>query len=116
VLVFDGPVAAFGYPLAHGLTHFSQRLPSDVGAERGRGWIGQLVRRFHLQARILATLGTIFALLVLFLLEGPEMGRQPAHVADRRRPPGHRPGAMADHRTARTSQSLADRWPVAFHH
>ena len=104
VLVFAGLVAAFGYPLPHGLTHFSQRLPSDLApAEHGRGWIGQLVRRFHLQAWItrnapklqslgvtlarpaltvgkgavslLATLGTIFALLVLFLLEGPKMGR-----------------------------------------
>ena len=104
VLVFAGLVAAFGYPLVHGLTHFSQRLPSYVqSAEHGHGWIGHLVRRFHLQTWItrnapklqslgvtlarpaltagkgavslLATLGTIFALLVLFLLEGPKMGR-----------------------------------------
>jgi len=104
VLVFAGLVAAFSYPLVHGLTHFSQRLPSYVqAAEHGRGWIGYLVRRFHLQAWVtrnapklqslgttlarpalnvgrgavsmLATLGTIFALLVLFLLEGPKMGR-----------------------------------------
>jgi predicted PurR-regulated permease PerM len=104
VVVFVGLVAAFGYPLVHGLTHFSQRLPSYVqAAEHGRGWIGHLVRRFHLQSWVtrnspklqslgaalarpalnvgkgavsmLATLGTIFALLVLFLLEGPKMGR-----------------------------------------
>jgi predicted PurR-regulated permease PerM len=104
VLVFAGLVTAFGYPLAHGLTHFSARLPSYVAAaEHGSGWIGHLVRRFHLQAWItrnapklhalgatlakpaltvgkgavslLATLGTIFALLVLFLLEGPKMRR-----------------------------------------
>jgi len=104
VVVFAGLVAAFGYPLVHGLTHFSQRLPSYVqAAEHGHGWIGHLVRRFHLQAWVtrnapklqslgatlarpalnvgkgavsmLATLGTIFALLVLFLLEGPKMGR-----------------------------------------
>ena len=104
VLVFFGLAAAFGYPLVHGLTHFSKGLPSYVAAaEHGRGWIGQLVQRFHLQAWItrnapklqslgttlarpalsvgkgaasmLATLGTIFALLVLFLLEGPKMGR-----------------------------------------
>jgi len=103
-LVFFGLVAAFGYPLVHGVTHFSKGLPSYVAAaEHGRGWIGHLVRRFHLQAWInrnapklqslgatlarpaltvgqgaasmLATLGTIFALLVLFLLEGPKMGR-----------------------------------------
>ena len=102
VLVFAGLLAAFGYPLAHGVTHFSQRLPSYVqAAEHGRGWIGHLVTRFHLQAwvarnapklqslgaslakpaltagkgaaSLLATLATIFALIVLFLLEGPKM-------------------------------------------
>jgi predicted PurR-regulated permease PerM len=104
VLVFIGLLAAFGYPLVHGLTHFSRQLPSYVtAAEHGNGWIGHLVRRFHLQAwvtrtaprlqnlgaalarpalsvgkgaaSLLATLGTIFALVVLFLLEGPKMGR-----------------------------------------
>ena len=51
VIVFTGLLAAFGYPLAHGVTHFSQRLPSYVqAAEHGRGWIGHLVTRFHLQA------------------------------------------------------------------
>ncbi len=104
VLVVAGLLAAFGYPLVHGLTHFSQRLPSYVAAaEHGHGWIGHLVRRFHLEAwvtrnaprlqslgatlakpaltvgkgavSLLATLGTIFALVVLFLLEGPKMRR-----------------------------------------
>lgn len=102
VLVFAGLLAAFGYPLTHGVTHFSQRLPSYVqAAEHGRGWIGHLVTRFHLEAwvtrnapklqtlgltlakpaltvgkgaaSLLATLGTIFALIVIFLLEGPKM-------------------------------------------
>jgi predicted PurR-regulated permease PerM len=102
VLVFAGLLAAFGYPLAHGVTHFSQRLPAYVqAAEHGRGWIGHLVTRFHLQAwvtrnapklqslgttlakpalavgkgaaSLLATLATIFALIVLFLLEGPKV-------------------------------------------
>jgi predicted PurR-regulated permease PerM len=102
VLVFAGLLAAFGYPLAHGLTHFSHRLPSYVqNAEQGRGWIGHLIRHFHLQAwvtrnapklhslgatlarpaltvgqgalSLLATLGTTFVLIVLFLLEGPKM-------------------------------------------
>ncbi|HME64733.1 MAG TPA: AI-2E family transporter [Streptosporangiaceae bacterium] len=102
VLVFAGLLAAFGYPLTHGVTHFSQQLPSYVqAAEHGRGWIGQLVTRFHLEAwvtrnapklqtlgltlakpaltagkgaaSLLATLGTIFALIVIFLLEGPKM-------------------------------------------
>ena len=102
VAVFAGLLAAFGYPLAHGVTHFSQRLPVYVqAAEHGRGWIGHLVTRFHLQAwvnrnapklqslgtalakpaltagkgaaSLLATLATIFALIVLFQLEGPKM-------------------------------------------
>jgi predicted PurR-regulated permease PerM len=102
VAVFIGLLAAFGYPLALGVTHFSRGLPSYVqAAEHGRGWIGHLVTRFHLQAwvarnapklqslgttlakpaltvgkgaaSLLATLVTIFALIVLFLLEGPKM-------------------------------------------
>jgi hypothetical protein len=68
VAVFIGLLAAFGYPLAHGVTHFSQRLPSYVqAAEHGRGWIGDLVTRFHLQAWVnrnaprLQSLGTTLA-------------------------------------------------------
>src|SRR6266704_4427104 len=50
VLVVAGLLAAFGYPLAHGLSHFSQRLPSYVqNAEHGRGGIGHLIHRFHLE-------------------------------------------------------------------
>jgi predicted PurR-regulated permease PerM len=84
------------------VVHFSQRLPSYVqNAEHGRGWIGHLVRHFRLKAwvarnaprlqslgaaaakpaltvgkgaaSLLAALGTIFVLIVLFLLEGPKM-------------------------------------------
>ena len=102
VLVFGGLLAAFGYPLVHGVGHFSHQLPSYVqSAEHGRGWIGQLIHRLHLEAWVtrnapklqslgaslarpalsvgkgaasmLAILGTIFALVVLFLLEGPKM-------------------------------------------
>jgi hypothetical protein len=102
VIVFIGLLAAFGYPLAHGVAHFSHVLPSYVqAAEHGRGWIGHLITRFHLAAWVtrnapklqslgttlakpaltvgkgaasfLATLATIFALIVLFLLEGPKM-------------------------------------------
>jgi predicted PurR-regulated permease PerM len=104
VAVFIGLLAAFGYPLAHGVTHLSQKLPSYVqAAEHGQGPIGHLVSRFHLQAWInknapklkslgstlakpaltagegaaslLATLATIFALIVLFLIEGPKIGQ-----------------------------------------
>ncbi len=102
VAVFIGLLTAFGDPLAHGVTHFSHGLPSYVqAAEHGRGWVGHLVTRFHLQAwvnrnapklqslgttlakpalsvgkgaaSLLATLATIFALIVLFLLEGPKI-------------------------------------------
>ena len=65
-LVFIGLVAAFGYPLVNGLTHFSHQLPSYVSsAEHGKGWIGQLIRRLHLQAWVtqnapkLQTIGSI---------------------------------------------------------
>ena len=102
VAVFVGLLAAFGYPLAHGVAHLSQKLPSYVkAAEQGQGPVGHLVTRFHLQAwvnrnapklqslggtlakpaltagkgaaSLLATLATIFALIVLFLLEGPRL-------------------------------------------
>ncbi len=101
-LVFTGLVLAFGYPLVHGLTHLSQRLPTYVqDAEHGHGWIGHLVRRFHLTAwaqrnapklrtlgtslakpaltfgkgavSLVVTLGTIAVLVLLLLLEGPKM-------------------------------------------
>ena len=101
-LVFIGLAAAFGYPLLHGLTQLSHRLPSYVqSAEHGRGWIGHLLRHLHLAAwaarnapklqgigthlakpalslgkgaaSLLVTPATIAALVVLLLLEGPKM-------------------------------------------
>jgi predicted PurR-regulated permease PerM len=116
-VVFAGLVFAFGYPLVNGLTHLSRELPSYVSAaEHGTGWVGHLVRRFHLEAwvtanapklqtlgeslakpaltvgrgavSLLATLATIAALVVLFLLEAPAMrktivGMMPAERAER---------------------------------
>ena len=102
VLVFIGLAVLFGYPLLNGLTHLSARLPSYVqDAADGHGWVGQLVRRFHLQqwvaqnapklqslattlarpalnfgkgaASVLGTVVTIFALALLLLLEGPKI-------------------------------------------
>jgi len=102
VLVFVGLAIAFGYPLVNAITHLADRLPSYVDqAQHGRGWIGQLIRRYHVQtwvqhnsARItsfaqslgkpalalgkgavslLVSLGTIFFLVLLLLLEGPKM-------------------------------------------
>src|SRR5262249_1587060 len=102
VLVFAGPAIAFGSPLINGLTHLADRLPSYVDqAQHGRGWIGQLIRRYHVSTwvqqnsskiasyaqslgkpalalgkgavSLLGALGTIFFLGVLLLLEGPKM-------------------------------------------
>ena len=102
VLVFAGLAFAFGHPLVNGLTHLSQRLPTYVqDAEHGHGWIGHLARRYHLTAwaqrnapklqsigmglakpalslgkgavSLIVTLGTIFVLVLLLLLEGPKM-------------------------------------------
>jgi len=104
ILVFAGLVIAFGYPLANGLTHLSHRLPEYVrDAAQGHGWIGHLVRRFHLTewvtrnapnlealgaklarpaltfgkgaVSVLAALATVAALVLLLLLEGPLMRR-----------------------------------------
>ena len=50
VLVFIGLAFAFGVPLASGITHLANKLPGYVdAAEHGRGWIGHLVRRYHIQ-------------------------------------------------------------------
>src|SRR5215470_1999333 len=102
VLVFVGLAIAFGYPLIHSATHLADQLPAYVDqAEHGRGWVGQLIRRYnvttwvqHNSAKIasfaqslgkpalalgkgavslLVALGTIFFLVLLLLLEGPKM-------------------------------------------
>jgi predicted PurR-regulated permease PerM len=101
-LVFIGLAFLFGHPLLNGATHLAGRLPSYTqDAADGRGWIGQLIRRLHLQqwvaqnapklqtlgaslarpalsigkgaASLLGTLLTIFAITTLTLLEGPKM-------------------------------------------
>src|SRR5690348_152077 len=102
VLVFVGLAIAFGYPLIRSGTHLADRLPTYVDqAQHGRGWIGQLIRRYHVTAwvqhnsakiasfaqslgkpalalgkgalSLLVALGTIFFLVLLLLLEGPRM-------------------------------------------
>ena len=102
VLVFAGLAVAFGYPLVNGVTHLADRLPSYVDqAQHGKGWIGQLIRHYHVQTwvqqnaakiasfaqglgkpalalgkgavSLLVALGTIFFLVVLLLIEGPKM-------------------------------------------
>jgi predicted PurR-regulated permease PerM len=102
VLVFFGLTAAFGYPLAGAITHLADTLPSYVSkAEHGKGWIGHLARKYHVQHwvqtneprlvdfgkglaapalsvgegafTLVIALFTIFVLTVLLLLEGPRM-------------------------------------------
>jgi len=102
VLVFLGLALAFGYPLANGIGHLAQKMPSYVAAaQHGRGWIGHLVRRYHVQTwvqknapkvvgfgeglakpalslgkgalTLLLELLTIFILVLLLLLEGPKI-------------------------------------------
>jgi predicted PurR-regulated permease PerM len=50
VLVFAGLAYAFGVPLTNGLTHLISKFPSYVNsAEHGKGWIGHLVKKYHVQ-------------------------------------------------------------------
>lgn len=102
LLVFAGFAAGFGYPLATGVTHLADKLPGYVAsAEHGRGWVGHLLRRYHLQTwvqrnvpaldnvmqrfgkpalaagksamTLVTTLVTVFSLALLLLLEGPKL-------------------------------------------
>ncbi len=102
LLVFLGLAVAFGYPLTNGITNLAHKLPSYVTAvEHGRGWLGHLVRRYHVQTwvvhnapklaslgqglakpaltlgkgalTLMVTLFTIFILVLLLLLEGPKL-------------------------------------------
>jgi predicted PurR-regulated permease PerM len=102
LLVFLGLAVAFGYPLVNGFTHLANRLPTYVReAEHGKGWIGHLIRRYHIDswvkrnapkltsfaknlakpaltlgkgaATLVITLFTIFVLVVLLLLEGAKL-------------------------------------------
>ncbi len=101
-LVFIGLALAFGVPLVNGVTHLAGRMPGYVAsAQHGRGWIGHLVARYHVQSWVqrntprlvgyaqslskpALTLGkgavsliielfTLFVLVLLLLLEGPKM-------------------------------------------
>jgi predicted PurR-regulated permease PerM len=104
LLVFLGLAVAFGWPLVNAITHLANRLPSYVAsAENGKGWIGHLVRKYHVQQwvtlnapklvtyaqnlskpalsfgkgalSLLVELTTIFILVLLLLLEGPKLRR-----------------------------------------
>ncbi len=102
VVAFTGLVFAFGYPLVNGITDLAHTLPAYLAkAEHGQGWIGHIVRKYHIQtwvqrnvpklvtyARSLSkpalTIGkgavslvielfTIFVLVLLLQLEAPKM-------------------------------------------
>src|SRR5215472_8076791 len=102
VLVFAGLAFAFGYPLVNGITHLSDKLPGYINqAQAGRGWIGHLLRHYHVQnwvakntakivsfgqslgkpalalgkgaVSLLIALATIFILVLLLLLEAPKL-------------------------------------------
>ncbi len=50
-LVFISLAAAFGVPLASGITHLAHRMPGYVAsAQHGNGWIGHLTARYHVQS------------------------------------------------------------------
>ena len=50
-LLFAGLAVAFGYPLVNSITHFANDLPAYVNkAEHGKGWIGHLVRKYHIES------------------------------------------------------------------
>ncbi len=104
LLVFLGLSVAFGYPLVNGITHFADALPGYIKqAQQGHGWIGHLLRHYHVQswvlrnttkltslatglgkpalalgkgaASVLLTLLGVFAFVVLLLIEAPKMRR-----------------------------------------
>jgi predicted PurR-regulated permease PerM len=101
---FAGLAYMFGSPLVTGITNLADKLPSYVSsAESGRGWLGHLVQRYHVQRWVaqnspkLVTWGqdlskpalafgkgalsliielfAIFILVLLLLLEGPRLRR-----------------------------------------
>ena len=104
VVVFLGLAFAFGYPLVNSMTHLADNLPSYVNkAEHNKGWIGHLLHKYHIQhwlnknssklisfakglskpalalgegaATLVLALVTLFAFIVLLLLEAPKMRR-----------------------------------------
>jgi predicted PurR-regulated permease PerM len=103
VAAFSGLAFAFGYPLVNGLTHLAHNLPKYVNqAEHGKGWLGHLVRKYHVEhwvqvnlapklatfaknlskpalalgkgaVSLIIALLTIFVLVLLLLLEGHKL-------------------------------------------
>ena len=102
LLMFIGLAFAFGYPLVNSVTHFADALPAYVDkAQHGKGWIGHLVRKYHVETwvhknspkivsfaeglgkpalslgkgavAILAELAATFAFVILLLVEAPKI-------------------------------------------
>jgi len=101
-LVFLGLAFAFGYPLVNSMTHLADALPKYINqAEHGKGWVGHLLTKYHVKTWIsknssklvtfanglskpalslgkgaitlLFTLFTMYAFVILLLLEGPKI-------------------------------------------
>jgi|SRR5665213_690679 len=93
---------AFGYPLVNAITHLANNLPAYVNnAEHGKGWIGHLISKYHVTKWVdansaklvsfarglskpalalgkgaismLVAMITLFAFVILLLLEGPKI-------------------------------------------
>jgi predicted PurR-regulated permease PerM len=104
LLVFIGVLALFAYHLISATTSLIDSLPSYVAsAKTGRGWIGHLLTKYHVQRwvsantpkllayaqdlskpalsvgegafSLLIELATIFILVLLLLLEGPKLSK-----------------------------------------
>jgi predicted PurR-regulated permease PerM len=104
LLIFLGLSVLFGYPLINGITHFADALPGYIRqADHGKGWIGHLFRRYHVErwvknnashltslatglskpalalgkgaASALLSLVAIFSFVVLLLIEAPKIRR-----------------------------------------
>jgi predicted PurR-regulated permease PerM len=102
LLIFVGLAFAFGHPLVNAISHFANSLPAYVDkAQQGKGWIGHLVRKYHIQAWvsrnspklvsfaeglgkpalalgkgafvILGELAATFAFVILLLVEAPKI-------------------------------------------
>ena len=101
-LIFIAIAITFGYPLVHAMTHLANTLPSYVKrAQSGRGDIGRLMRRYHVErwidrnssklvslakglskpalalgkgaVSVVLAMVTLFAYVVLLLLQAPKI-------------------------------------------
>jgi len=102
LVAFVGLAIAFGYPLVNSLTHLANSLPGYVRkAQNGQGWIGHLLRRYHVESwinknstklislaqglskpalalgrgavSVVLALLTIFTFVILLLIEAPRL-------------------------------------------